>query len=96
MDWYQNRLSQLPTQAEIDSLYFHLLMLIVAGLLLAFSVGVVLGSRAEDARQAARPRTCILPLRGDQQPVDHFWYVTVTTTGASPPFIQHLQMPMLP
>jgi len=45
MDWYRRRSFELPTQAEIDSLYFHLAMLIVAGLLLAFSLGIVVGSR---------------------------------------------------
>jgi hypothetical protein len=52
MDWYHSRMSQLPTQAEIDSLYFHLAMLIVAGLLLAFSLGVVVGSRMRSQSSA--------------------------------------------
>lgn len=38
MNWLDDRMSQLPTQAGIDSTYFHIAMLIVAGLLLAFSL----------------------------------------------------------
>ncbi len=44
MNWLHDRASRLPTQTEIDNLYFNLAMLIVAGLLLAFSLGVVVGS----------------------------------------------------
>lgn len=55
MDWYDKRLSQVPTQAEIDRLYFNLAMLIVAGLLLAFSLGVVVGSRITPPRQIKKP-----------------------------------------
>jgi hypothetical protein len=44
MNWLHDRSSQLPTKAEIDSLYFTLAMLIVAGLLLAFGLGIVVGS----------------------------------------------------
>lgn len=45
MNWLHDRSSQLPTKAEIDSLYFHLAILIVVGLLLAFGLGFTLGAR---------------------------------------------------
>ena len=45
MNWPHDRSSQLTTKAEIDRLYFNLVMLIIAGLLLAFSLGIVVGNR---------------------------------------------------
>lgn len=52
MDWYHDRVSQLPTQAETNSLYFTLAMLIVAGLLLTFGLGVVVGRRMRSPSSA--------------------------------------------
>jgi hypothetical protein len=45
MDWYQKQLSRFPTREEIDHLYFNLAMVIIAGLMLAFALGITVGSK---------------------------------------------------
>lgn len=54
MDWYKKQLSRLPTQEEIDRTWFHLVTLIIAGLMLAFSLGIVVGSRCGEHNKSGK------------------------------------------